>query len=35
MTGARPEGASVELMGRTLLLEMGAMLVEARGERSI
>nr|WP_167772009.1 prohead protease/major capsid protein fusion protein [Bradyrhizobium frederickii] len=32
MTGQRPEGASAELMGRTLL-DMGAMLVQARGER--
>jgi hypothetical protein len=34
MTGTRPEGASAELMGRTLL-DMGAMLLEARGERPI
>lgn len=34
MTGKRPEGAAVELMGRTLL-DMGAMLVQARGERPI
>lgn len=32
MTGQRPEGASAELMGRTLL-DMGAMLVQARGGR--
>ncbi|OSI33027.1 phage major capsid protein [Bradyrhizobium canariense] len=32
MTGKRPEGAATELMGRTLL-DMGAMLVQARGER--
>ncbi|MET3160703.1 hypothetical protein ABIF34_007728 [Bradyrhizobium japonicum] len=34
MTGKRPEGAATELMGRTLL-DMGAMLVQARGERPI
>jgi hypothetical protein len=32
MTGTRPEGAATELMGRTVL-EMGAMLLEQRGER--
>lgn len=32
MTGTRPEGASAELMGRTLL-DMGAMMIEHRGER--
>lgn len=32
MTGTRPEGAASDLMGRTLL-DMGAMLMEQRGER--
>lgn len=32
MSGKRPEGAASELMGRTLL-DMGAMLLEQRGER--
>lgn len=32
MTGARPEGAASELIGRSLL-DMGAMLIEQRGER--
>ncbi|UPK25941.1 prohead protease/major capsid protein fusion protein [Bradyrhizobium sp. 195] len=34
MSGKRPEGAAMELMGRTVL-DMGAMLVQARGERPI
>lgn len=34
MTGKPAEGAAAELMGRTLL-DMGAMLVQARGERPI
>jgi hypothetical protein len=32
MSGTRPEGAAAELMGRTVL-EMGALLLEQRGER--
>lgn len=34
MSGKRPEGAATELMGRTVL-DMGAMLMQARGERPI
>lgn len=34
MTGKRPDGAATEFMGRTLL-DMGAMLVQARGERPV
>jgi hypothetical protein len=32
MTGARPEGAAAELMGRTML-DMGALLIQQRGEK--
>ncbi|WP_316179657.1 MULTISPECIES: prohead protease/major capsid protein fusion protein [unclassified Bradyrhizobium] len=32
MTGGRPEGAAAELMGKTVL-ELGAMMLEQRGER--
>ena len=34
MSGTKPEGASTELMGRSML-DMGAMLLEARGERPV
>jgi hypothetical protein len=33
MSGSKPEGAAVELMGRSML-DMGAMMMQARGERA-